>query len=457
MSHLDLLRLAPLRAVVRSRWPLLVVRAAALGGFLLIVVAGWFGTPVGNRNLAIVLVWIAWWTLLILLAVPLLGRGWCAICPVPMPGEWLQQGAVLGPPSGALRGWGLGRRWPRALRSTWLQTAAFVLLALFAPVVLTDPRVTAAVLAMLLLAAVGTSLVFERRTFCRHLCPVGGFVGLYSQVAPVELRVRDSGLCAAHRDKCCVTGSADGYGCPWIQFPGALTRNVNCGLCMECVRTCPHDNIVLNLRAFGDDLGRKRTGRLDEAIKALVLVGSAGAYAAVMLGPWSWLKVAASTVGSPSWWVFVPSFLALVLGVVPGAFFLATTAVAVLTGSTQRGRRAFIHFAPSLVPLGLAAWIAFSLSLAFAGGAYLWPVLSDPMGWGWDLIGTADVPWRPYLSGALPPLQALVLLGGLVWSGALTRRLGTRDGATPQARRVVAPVMLFHLTATMVMLWLLTG
>jgi ferredoxin len=457
MTRYDLLCLPPVRAVLASRWPLLVVRSAALGGYVLVVVAGWFGTPVGNRNLSVVLVWIAWWALLILVAVPLMGRAWCSICPVPMPGEWLQHGAVLGPSPASRRSWSLGKRWPKVLRNTWLQNAAFVIVTLFGTVVLTQPRVTALVLALLLLAAVLTSLIFERRAFCRHLCPVGGFIGLYSQVAPLELRVRDTAVCAGHREKTCFTGSSDGYGCPWNLFPGGMIKNVNCGLCMECVQTCPHDNIALNVRPFGADLMQPRAHRMDEAVKALILVGSAGAYSAVMLGPWSQLKTAAYSAGSAAWWAFALVFLTLVLGVLPAAFYLAVWAGSALTGSRRGGRQAFVRFAYSLVPLGMAAWIAFSLSFVFANGSYFWPVLSDPMGWGWNLLGTASVPWTPYLTGLLPPIQATVLLGGMTWSTGLTRRLAAEGGPSPRSGRAAVPVILFHLATTAVLLWLLVG
>jgi polyferredoxin len=169
------------------------LRLITLGGFTLAILAGLLGTPVGSRSFAIVFVWIAWWALLMLLAVPLFGRGWCSICPIPMPGEWLQQGALLKPQG---RGLGLGRRWPNRLRNIWLQNCAFALVALFSTVVLTQPGISALLLLALLLIALGTSLVFERRAFCRYLCAVGGFIGLYAQVAPIELRVKDTTLCA---------------------------------------------------------------------------------------------------------------------------------------------------------------------------------------------------------------------------------------------------------------------
>ena len=95
----------------------------------------------------------------------------------------------------------LGKQWPRALRNIWLQNVGFLGVALFSTVILTTPLATALVLLGFMIVAIGTSLVFERRTFCRYLCPVGGFIGLYSQVAPIELRVKDTSICSSHTEK----------------------------------------------------------------------------------------------------------------------------------------------------------------------------------------------------------------------------------------------------------------
>jgi polyferredoxin len=456
MRHLELTRAAPVKWLLLSRWPQLMVRAIALGGFVFAILAGLVGTPVGSRNFSIIVVWIAWWALLMLVAVPLLGRGWCNICPIPMPGEWLQNRAVLGPPASVPRSRGR-RRWPGALRNIWLQNAAFVLMALFSTVILTQPKVTALVLAGLLLVAVATALVFERRAFCRHLCPVGGFIGLYSELAPVELRVRDTAVCAGHREKTCYTGSSDGFGCPWNVFPGALTKNTNCGLCMECLRTCPLDNVIVRARGLGADLTQTRGRGMDEAFKAFIMLGSAVVYSAVLLGPWGDLKAAAYAVGSPAWWGYALSFVVVVLGVVPGLFAVAVWIGNRFAQSTVPVRTQVTRFASALIPLGLAAWIAFSLSFVFANVSYLWPVLSDPMGRGWDLLGTAGWSWSPYFTGAVPGLQAIVLLGGLGWAAAATQGLVTkRAGASRPAFRI-APVVLFHLLVTGGLLWLLVG
>ena len=54
---------------------------------------------------------------------------------------------------------------------------------------------------------------------------------------------------------------------------------------MECLRVCPSDNIAVNLRPWGSDLGPKTKHRLDEAFLGLVMLASALVDSAVFLGP----------------------------------------------------------------------------------------------------------------------------------------------------------------------------
>ena len=442
MAKIELTRSPFIKSALKSRYPQLAVFIVMLVGYIFAILAGLVGTPVGSHNFSIVFVWIAWWAILILVAVPFFGRGWCAVCPIPLPGEWLQRGAVLAPPDKKPK-W-LNRRWPRALRNIWLQNISFLLLALFSSVLLTTPNITGVVLAAMLFAAIGLSIVFERRSFCRYLCPVGGFIGLYSQTAPLELRIKDKKVCAACEGKPCYNGSAEGYGCPWDVFPGGLTKNSYCGLCMECLRTCPFDNIAVNVRPFSADLA-KPSARMDEAFKAFIMLGSAMIYAGVLLGPWGILKDAAYNVGTSSWFMYAAAFLSIIFLIMPSFFALCVTRFE----NFNLFKKRFATLSTALIPLGLMFWVAFSLSFVLTNASYILASLSDPLGLGWNLFGTASLAWKPMLTSILAPGQTLALVGGLIWSGRTAQKAAKEAAVSP------IPIIIYCFMVTLAMLWLL--
>lgn len=439
---MELTRLPLLKYALKSRYPQLAVFIVMLVGYIFAILAGLIGTPVGSHNFSIVFVWIAWWAILILVAVPFFGRGWCAVCPIPLPGEWLQRGAILNPPDKRPK-W-LNLRVPKTFRNIWLQNISFLLLALFSSVLLTTPNITGIVLAAMLFAAIGLSTVFERRAFCRYLCPVGGFIGLYSQTAPIELRIKDKQVCVKCEGKPCYNGSTNGYGCPWDVFPGGLTKNTYCGLCMECIRTCPHDNIAVNLRPFSADLAKPST-RMDEAFKAFIMLGSAMIYAGVLLGPWGAFKDAAYNVGTSAWFIYAVIFLAIIFVILPGFFTLAI----LKTKSALPLKQRFASLSTALIPLGLMFWVAFSLSFVLTNASYILVALSDPLGLGWNLFGTANTAWQPMLTTILAPAQTLALVGGLIWSAR------TAQKAANEVKVSSIPVIVYSLIVTSLMLWLL--
>jgi len=448
-ARVDLTRIPWLRSLVASRWPIFFARSLTLAGFLFTILVGLFGTPVGGHNFAIIFVWIAWWTALKLVFIPLGGRSWCSVCPLPMPGEWLQRKSLVSRAKGRL---GLGLRWPKRLRGSWLQAGSFLLIGLFSAVTLTNARLTAWILLGLILLAGILSMVFERRAFCSYVCPIGGFTGIYAQTAPLEVRVRDKAVCAAHQEKTCYTE------CPWGLYPLALRDSSACGLCMECLRVCPKDNIALNVRPFGDDLGAsRRVPRLDEAFLALVMLGSALAFSAVFTGPWGALKTAAFRIGSVEWLAYAGGFLVLNLILIPGTFALAAGLGRKLARSRAPLRKVISDQAQALLPLGLFTWIAFTISFAFPKFGYVFSILSDPFGWGWNLFGTANTTWNAGDSGAILLIQVAVLLVGLAWAANLSLRLAGQDDAHPNSWRGSITVIAFCLAYTLGMLWLLVG
>jgi polyferredoxin len=445
-TRINLYRIPWLRVVLANPWPQFLMRLVMLMGFLFTIATALLGTRVGSHNFAIIMVWIAWWTTLKLGFIPLGGRSWCSICPIALPAEWLQQGGII---DKGKRRLGLDLRWPKALRGSWLQSGGFLLIGMFSAVTLTDPHVTGWVLLALFALAIGMSLVFEHRAFCSYICPIGGFSGMYSKEAPVEVKVIDKEICARHEDKSCYQA------CPWGVYPLAMKDTSACGLCMECLRACPKDNLALNVRPYGSDLARPaNSSRLDETLLALVMLGSALVFSAVFLGPWGWLKMSAYNIGSQAWLVYALGFLALNLLVLPGIFTMCVSLWKKISGSSLPLKRMIAQEAQGLLPLGLLAWMAFTISFALPKLHYVMGVLNDPFGWGWQLLGVGTSASLDVSRISLL-LEILLLIVGIFWSAKVTRKLSVFDGKKNSP--INYPVLAFYLVYSGAFLWLLAG
>ena len=139
----------------------------------------------------------------------------------------------------------------------------------------------------------------------------------------------------------------------------------------------------------------------------------------------------------------------------PGLFIVAVRAGQFLARDFTPIRKAFITYSYTLVPLGLMAWVAFSLSFVLTNASYVWMALSDPFGWGWNLFGTAAQVWTPYLSLWLPSLQIVVLITGLVWSVRVVLKISTEKLNQRSALLLSLPLSVFHLAVTVALLGLL--
>jgi hypothetical protein len=475
--RVDLLKLLPpLKWLVKQRWFQFAMVLPNLLVFIVFLAAGTFGSPVGNRNIIIVFVWIFWWFLLISALVPFASRVWCLMCPFPFFGEWLQRRALVGVRAsdpkrekkktgipgtmvGRNRYYGLNRRWPKGLTNIWLQNVGFLLLCTFSALFLTRPIVSVLVLGALFVAATVLHLIYRQRAFCNYVCPVSGFLSLYAMTSMMEVRSVDSETCRKCTDKGCLAGNDEGWGCPWSMYPSKMERNNYCGLCMECVKTCPYDNMTLNLRSFCSDTKLKG---YDEAWKAFIMLTLALAYSVIYQGPWGFLKDWANVAESKELLGFL-LYAAVLWGgalvVIPGVYALAVWAGRLLAGATEvSAKKAFLGLVYPLVPLGLMVWVAFSLPLVMVNGSYILMVSSDPFGWGWDLFGTAHMAWTPLAPHWTPYFQVPLLLVGLAyalttgWSQA--RRV---FGKRRTALRAFSPVAVLLTILVLSFLRLYTG
>jgi hypothetical protein len=91
------------------------------------------------------------------------------------------------------------------------------------------------------------------------------------------------------------------------------------------------------------------------------------------------------------------------------AYLAAVAAARAMTGHAGELAAAFVG---SLVPIALVYVLAHYFSLLILQGQYLVPLVSDPFGRGWDLIGTVD--YRPNLGLLTPNVVWYVQVAALV-------------------------------------------
>jgi polyferredoxin len=418
--------------------------------FYLFILSSLWGSPVGNRNIAIVFVWILWWFLLKAIIVPLGGRLWCLMCPLPAPAEWISRKSLTAvryvkKPFRRVhhRYLGLQKDWPKKLRNIWLQNILFLVLISFGMILITRPLATALVFIIILAGTLILALIFRHRVFCLYLCPVGGFLGTYSMASMTEVRSIDPEVCTKHKDKSCLTGGPGGWACSWNQYVGNMSRNNYCGLCTECIKSCPKDNVGIFVRPFGAD--QKLKGYA-EMFNVMIMLVVAVAFSIVMLGPWGFIKDAANVTESGQIMPFLV-YLAIIwssaLIVMPGIFMLLARAAGRLAGVAVNHRLLALRLAYILIPVGIFAWIAFSLPTIMVNYGYIVSVFSDPLGLGWDLLGTADAHFKPLVPEWIPVIQGAVLLVGL-YLGVSRGFMAIKDvlpTANSQLRAMVLPAL----------------
>ena len=255
--------------------------------FVLVNLWLWFGPQDRTHNSMLKFFW-AWWWPLILLTYPIVGRLWCAVCPFMVWGKIAQASsktlAQLITAMGGPGSWLKPKQWPRGDHDSWgapLMAAGFAAILLWEEVwnLEDTARLSSCLLLLITTGAVLCSLLFEKRFWCRYLCPVGGMNGLFAKLSILELRAQPgtcTGSCTSYA--CFKGGPAEGEGmasegCPLGTHPAHLSDNRNCVLCLTCAQACPHRSVQLKLRPPLADLQRNMHTTAGEKGLILVLAG----------------------------------------------------------------------------------------------------------------------------------------------------------------------------------------
>jgi hypothetical protein len=159
------------------------------------------------------------------------------------------------------------------------------------------------------------------------------------------------------------------------------------------------------------------------------MFGLAVLYSLVNLSPWDRIRGWIDIVDRQNWsgfWLYAAGVWLLLLGVLPLLLYLLTRAGLRLSGSNLPAQPMFRVVAAALVPLGLSLWASFVLSMFSSMLTFVLQSLSDPLNWGWDILGRAGSPWQILWAPGIPWLQVACVAIGLVYS-LRTLDLGRRD------------------------------
>lgn len=438
-----------------SPWPLVVLRVLTTAVLLLVVAAGLWGTPLPERNLATTLTWTVWWTVVIL-SVFFLGSTWCAICPWDALAVWLNR----------RRWWRrgeaddtLGWRFPAALRSVWPALTLFIGLTwLELGVGVTLNPAATAMLALLMVVLTTTShALFERKPFCRYVCPVGRTVGFYAQLAPLELRPVDLELCRTCESLACYHGSQEIEPCPTFLTMGRFSQNTYCLSCGACVLSCPDHNVSWRLRPMATEAAVGARPHWDEAWFMVVLLALTSFHGITMMPFWEEAQRAMLPYlgGKGSY------LLAFSIGmggclVVPVLLYaLVTEITRRLSGTSYSFRRLFALFSFAVLPVAFAYHLSHNLNHLVRESVGITRVLANPFGVGAGPMTPGEHQFR-MLNMLIPEMWLFLCQGGLflLGYGLAVAILRQRVGELGRQKSLLLPMLLFLGGATGFNVWL---
>jgi hypothetical protein len=137
----------------------------------------------------------------------------------------------------------------------------------------------------------------------------------------------------------------------------------------------------------------------------------------------------------------------------PGLFSLCVWLWKKVSHSRQTLKGMIATQAQGLIPLGLMAWIAFTLSFALPKLSYVLGVINDPLGLGWHVLGISAVPMSIDVSAFNPVLEVGLILVGAIWAASITLKIARSSNHNyPNL-----PVLAFYAAYSTALMWLLVG
>lgn len=171
-------------------------------------------------------------------------------------------------------------------------------------------------------------------------------------------------------------------------YAAAMERNNQCILCTECIKTCPYDNLAMNIRPPASELVGIEHHKIKEAIFVVALLGLTFFPSATMFPAWMEFRMSI-----PQETFYLVLTVVLIGSIALPAIITYSFSWASRTLSGVKGhsvKDVFKVYAYSLIPLSLFYHLSHNLMHFMMEGHLIFSVISDPLGKGWNLFGTRD-------------------------------------------------------------------
>ncbi|WP_245959371.1 4Fe-4S binding protein [Neobacillus piezotolerans] len=409
----NLMTVPAIKKFMQSRWYPGIFQWIVIVVFSYIVFELVAGTANPSKNFGTTMTWVLWWPIIPILFIAL-GRFWCAICPFGKLSDIVRKLV------------GGNRPMPKFLRKygIWLIDLFFIMITYSDHVwgIVESPRGSGYLLLVLVTMVVATSVFYERRTFCKTLCFLGGLAGNYSRAGSLELR-GTADICKSCKSQSCFKGSEKAEGCPMFQYVRTMDSSAECNVCGNCIKNCPNDSIRLSFRKPTKELWFIKNPRLEHAALAAVIMGIVFVQNITMLEIWGEiLEKIGSITGTDS---YVINFtIAYVISMaLPILLLLGTAKLASRMGMADTVKRNFIRFGYAIIPLDLAGHLGHNLFHVITEGKAIW----------YNSIAVFGVETYPGSLALLPTssvqlLQFAIIAVGFFGSMFTVYKMGNKSG-----------------------------
>jgi hypothetical protein len=437
--------------IVRLR-PVLPFIHAAMAVVFLVLIAGPSILPRSPlaESLAGAANWLIWglWFPLVFLSVVFTGRSWCGVlCPMGAASEWVNR-------------IGLKRPVPGWLRWEGTPIVTFLLVTILGQTVgVRDyPGAILEVFGGTLLAALAIGFVYgrgrEKRAWCRHACPIGLLLGVFSRLGIVDLVPKRP------------VAGGDAYTerglCPTMIDLKRKTESRHCVLCLRCVQPERAGGLRLRLRPPGEEVAEIDRHHPVASEIWFLYHGtgvSLGGFLWLVLPQYQWLR---QTIGAwaidhgwtwigesgPAWLmvvhpesreVFVWLDFLMIVGWMVGVMLALTVVLAALnaltswlagrSGAAGRFRDRFVVAGYQVTPpamisllLGLGVGL-FALLPAAAAMALKVALLAVALLWGtwlgWRILGRIGLAGARRAMTLVPGIVASLLIAAAWWPAVI--------------------------------------